>query len=169
MAFDMLPFPHITASKPEEQVSQINNYLIQLKETLEFILTSISYDNLSPELHAMLTELGADIKTRTEEQNDQIQQLASKNLTISDVINSAPFSSALDGVREEIPTEYLVSIEQIEESEELGGINVYFVQDKSGVVTQFTIRNGSQGPKGDTPTVAFEINFTTGQLEYTTS
>ena len=42
--YDMLPFPNITSKTAEEQVAEINNYLIQFKESLEFILTSIAKD-----------------------------------------------------------------------------------------------------------------------------
>ena len=35
---DMLPFPRIVGNTPEEQVSELYNYLIQFKETLEFAL-----------------------------------------------------------------------------------------------------------------------------------
>lgn len=137
MAFDMLPFPHITATKPEEQVSQINNYLIQFKETLEFILTNISYENLSPEFNAMLTELGADIKAKTEEQSDQIQQVASKSLTISDVINSAPFKSALKSVEEKIPKTYLASV-----VEEVGETTTtYTITNESDESVVITVAN----------------------------
>ena len=40
--FDRLPFPHITATKPEDQIAQLKDYLIQFKEDLEFILAEIS-------------------------------------------------------------------------------------------------------------------------------
>lgn len=47
--YDILPFPpNITATDAKEQVSQLYNYLNQFKEALEFILTNISVDNLSP-------------------------------------------------------------------------------------------------------------------------
>lgn len=44
--FDRLPFPHITATKPEEQIAQLKDYLIQFKEELEFILVEMS-ENIS--------------------------------------------------------------------------------------------------------------------------
>lgn len=40
--YDRLPFPHITATKPEEQIAQLKDYLIQFKEDLEFVLAEIS-------------------------------------------------------------------------------------------------------------------------------
>ena len=44
--YDRLPFPHITATKPEEQITQMKDYLIQFKEDLEFILAEMS-ENIS--------------------------------------------------------------------------------------------------------------------------
>ena len=154
--YDMLPFPNITATTVEEQTKQINNYLIQFKETLEFILTNISTDNLSPALIDKLNSLGAEIEKTTEETTDQIQQVSNKAITVSDVINSQAFKAA-------VPQEYLVSAEQIQTSDESGGINIYAIEDASGKVSQFTVKNG------ETPNVAFTVNFETGNLDYTTS
>ena len=85
--FDILPFPNITATTTEEQVVQINNYLIQFKETLEFILTNISTDNLSPELQKQIASLGEGIKIVEEEREDQLQQVASRVPKLSLSIN----------------------------------------------------------------------------------
>lgn len=158
--YDKLPFPNIVGATLEEQTFQINNYLIQLKETLEFILSDISEENLSQELITKLNSLGADIEKTNEEKDDQISQVANRTLTISDVINSNAFKTALDDVT---PTEYLVSAEQIQSSNEPEGINIYAIEDASGQVKQFTVKNGK------TPNVTFAVNFDTGNLEYTTS
>jgi hypothetical protein len=164
--YDMLPFPNITATTVEEQTKQINNYLIQFKETLEFILTNISTDNLSPALIEKLNSLGADIEKTTEETTDQIQQVSNKAITVSDVINSEAFNAAVDSA---VPHKYLVSAEQIQTSQESGGINIYGIEDASGKVSQFTVRNGAKGDDGKTPNVVFTVNFDTGNLDYTTS
>lgn len=158
--YDMLPFPNITATTIEEQTAQINNYLIQFKETLEFILTNISTDNLSPALIDKLNGLGAEIEKTTEEATEQIQQVSNKAITVSDVINSQAFESAVDSA---VPHKYLVSAEQIQTSQESGGINIYAIEDASGKVSQFTVHNGK------TPNVVFTVNFDTGNLDYTTS
>ena len=92
--YDILPFPNITAGSAEEQTAQINNYLIQLKETLEFVLTNISIENLSQDLVAKLSNIGAE--TKSDENYEQIQQLSGKLLTVSDVINSNAFKFALE-------------------------------------------------------------------------
>lgn len=94
--YDMLPFPNIIGGKPEEQIAQINNYLIQFKETLEFILTNISTDNLSQDLIGKLNTLGANIEKNNEDTTDQLQQVSNKALTVSDVINSSAFDLAVD-------------------------------------------------------------------------
>lgn len=93
----MLPFPNIIGGKPEEQIAQINNYLIQFKETLEFILTNISTDNLSQDLIEKLNTLGANIEKNNEDTSDQIQQVSNKALTVSDVLNSSAFDLAVKG------------------------------------------------------------------------
>ena len=158
--YDMLPFPNITGKTAEEQAAQINNYLIQFKETLEFILTNISTENLSPALVDQLNSLGAEIEKTTEEATDQLQQVSNKSITVSDVINSAAFNAVVDNA---VPHKYLVSAEQVQTSQESGGVNIYAIEDSSGNVSEFTVMNGK------TPKVAFSVNFTTGNLEYTTS
>ena len=96
---DFLPFPNITATEPEEQIVQINNYLLQLKEELEFILTNISTENLSQELLKAITS-GAKSDGFTTEQLSMVQQMAGKGLSISDVVNSKEFAMFSDGLKE---------------------------------------------------------------------
>ena len=155
--YDLLPFPTFAATETTDLVAQLNNYLMQFKETLEFVLTNISTDNLSPDLIAKLNELGAEIEKSNEERDDQIGQVANKTLTVSDVINSNPFQQALDGAT---PKAYLVSAEQTQSSDEPEGINIYAIEDSSGEIKTFTVKNGK------TPQVVFSVNFNTGHLEY---
>lgn len=98
--YDMLPFPNITATDTKEQVAQINNYLIQFKETLEFILTNISADNLSADLIAKLNALGSDIQKENAERDEEMQQVSGRIITASDVVNSAVYKADMD-LREE--------------------------------------------------------------------
>ena len=154
--YDLLPFPTFAATETTDLVAQLNNYLMQFKETLEFVLTNISTDNLSPDLIARLNDLGAEIVKSNEERDEQIGQVSGKNLTISDVINSSAFKQA-------IPSKYLVSAEQTQSSDEPEGINIYAIEDSSGEIKSFTVKNGS------IPDVEFSVNFTTGHLEYETS
>lgn len=93
--YDMLPFPNITGTNAEELSSQINNFLIQFKETLEFALTNISTDNLSNDLIEQLNSLGAEIEQSIEERDDQLNQISSRTLSVSDVINSSAFDLAV--------------------------------------------------------------------------
>ena len=97
--YDMFPFPQTTPSKPiEGQMAEIVNYLIQFKETLEFILMNISTDNLSQELVDKLNSLGADVTKNNADIDEQVQQVSQsvKSLTVSDVINSEAFKIALE-------------------------------------------------------------------------
>lgn len=95
---DRLPFPHITATTPEGQVSQIREYLFQFKEELEFILMNLSEDNLSQGLVDKLNSLGADIEKNITDTEEQTQQLSNNMLTVSDVVNSPVFASAVKGM-----------------------------------------------------------------------
>lgn len=151
--YDLLPFPNFAATDASDLTAQLNNYLMQFKETLEFVLTNISTDNLSPDLIAKLNDLGAEIEKSNEEREDQLGQVSSKTITVSDVLNSSAFKQA-------IPSKYLVSAEQTQSSDEPEGINLYAIKDSSGEVETFTVKNGS------TPKVEFSVNFNTGYLEY---
>lgn len=93
---DMLPFPRISGRTAEEKINELNNYLIQFKETLEFILTNISTDNLSDELIKKLNELGAEIEKRTTDTEEQMQQVSNNSLSVSDVINSDLFKAEIE-------------------------------------------------------------------------
>lgn len=92
---DMFPFPRVIGKTPEEQISELTDYMVQFKETLEFALMNISIDNLSPELVAKLNELGADIEKNKTEREDEVAQITNKSLTVSDVCNSDIFKDAI--------------------------------------------------------------------------
>lgn len=153
--YDMLPFPNISATNIEDLSFQTNNYLIQFKETLEFVLANIGTDNLSQDLIEKLNSLGAEVEKNAEETDDQFQQVAGKTITVADVINSNAFENALEEVT---PKKYLESVERVD-----GGLNVYAIEDGSVELKQYTIKDGK------TPQVEFMVNFETGNLEYTTS
>ena len=93
---DRLPMPHITATKTEEQLAQIRDYLFHFKEELEFILMNISIDNLSSELVEKLNSLGADIESGKKENEDLLQQIGNKALTVYDVVKSPLFRSEIE-------------------------------------------------------------------------
>jgi hypothetical protein len=84
---------------------------VQFKETLEFALTNISTDNLSGDLISQLNTLGADIKSSNEERDDQLQQVASKSITVSDVLNSASYKASLQAVEDKIPSKFTINFE----------------------------------------------------------
>ena len=92
---DMLPFPKVSGNTPEEQIGSLVNYLTQFKETLEFAIMNISTENLSPDLVNKLNELGAGIQKNKEEREDEVAQISTKTLTISDVCNSDLFKDAV--------------------------------------------------------------------------
>lgn len=141
--FDILPFPHITGNTTEEQIIQLQNYLIQLKEELEFILQNISIDNLSDEMQLKLASLNTDLQKSSKEQEEAIAQIASSRaLTVSDVINSPSFKKEVKGM---IPENYIVSGEQTQTSTESGGTNIFTFTYANGDTSTFEVRNGVDG------------------------
>ena len=93
--FDVFQFPRVSGGNAEEKITAIIDYLIQFKETLEFALMNISYDNLSPELINKLNELGAGIENSNETREDEVAQVSANALTVSDVCNSDSFKDAI--------------------------------------------------------------------------
>lgn len=88
---DMFPFLRMNGNTADEKVSEIENYLIQFKEILEFALGNITEENLSPELIKKLNGAGANITNKEEE----LSQISAKSLTIADVCNSQSFKDAI--------------------------------------------------------------------------
>jgi hypothetical protein len=93
---DMLPFPRVIGNTPQEQIAELLSYLIQFKETLEFALTNISTENLSPDLVNKLNELGANIEKSYVDREDELTQISKNTLTISDVCESNTFKDAVE-------------------------------------------------------------------------
>ena len=93
---DIFPFPRISEGSAEKQVSDVINYLIQFKETLEFALMNISTENLSPDLIKKLNEMGANIEKSNKERESEVAQLSKfSSITVSDVCNSALFKNEI--------------------------------------------------------------------------
>ena len=98
--FDILPFPNITAKEPEERISQVIDYLLQFKEDLEFILTNLSTENLSPELQAKIASVRSSTEVFTEEQSEQLGQMKGSGggISVSDVLTSPAFIAYAESV-----------------------------------------------------------------------
>lgn len=93
---DIFNFPKVNSNdKPEKQIADIIDYLIQFKETLEFELANISTENLSPELINKLNDLGLKIDQSNEDRLDEFAQLSSHGISISDIYNSDIFKAAV--------------------------------------------------------------------------
>lgn len=74
----MLPFLRITGNTPEKQIAEITEYLTQFKETLEFILSNISLENLSPELVRRLEGFDNTIAQIISNRDEEIAQISRK-------------------------------------------------------------------------------------------
>lgn len=126
--FDTLPFPNMTAKDAEERSKQTIDYLLQLREELVFILDSI----VSGEYGKLTTQV-----TQATEVIDKVMNTSKDVLTIAEVINSAAFKAAINGVLDSVS-------EEVEKR----------LPDE--VAKQM-------------PDITFNVNFETGNLEYTTS
>lgn len=191
--FDILPFPNITAKDPEERIGQVVDYLLQFKEDLEFILTNLTTENLSPELQAKIASVKSSTDVFTAEQTEQLSQMKGSSggggggISVSDVLNSAAFKAYAAGVTEyadkskEDANKYtdkmleefdcIVSGEQTATSEESGGLNVFTFTDNEGNTSAFEVRNGAKGEPGDPygGNLKFSVDYDTGELIYTTT
>ena len=75
---DMFPYLKISGNTPEEQIKDIEEYLIHFKESLEFAITNISTENLSSDLQKRLSKIEADIEKSNANIEDEIAQIAKK-------------------------------------------------------------------------------------------
>ena len=100
--FDFLPHPEIRASNLAELTAQTNDYLFRLKEALEFELSSIDVNNLSPDFRSKLDALGVDITNINETKDSEMAQMANNFITIEDVIGSYLFDEKLKPQEERI-------------------------------------------------------------------
>lgn len=92
--------PNLLGATPEENIRILHDYLYQLTDQLEFILDNIGADNLSAPLLNKLNSLGADIEaSQTVNSQTQAQIGGLELLTVSDVINSAAFASAINAAK----------------------------------------------------------------------
>ena len=162
--FDILPFPNITAKETDERVAQVIDYLLQFKEDLEFILTNLTSENLSPELQSKIASLKTSSELFTDEQSEQISQTAKKGgVTAVDILSSTEFIKYAEDAtayvnRKVDDLDYIVSGEQTKTSVENGGENIFTFRNNDGGTSTFIVRNGHVG--------SFSIDFTTGNLLY---
>lgn len=165
--YDMLPFPNITATDAKEQASQINNYLIQFKETLEFILMNISVDNLSQDLINKLNDLGAEVKKSQTTMEEEVQQVSKKAITASDVVNSAVYQADMNAreaqIQENIQavSDRILTIPEIINSDE-------YQADMDAMEAEIQKNVETKVPTASDVVNAMDlrVNYDTGHLEY---
>lgn len=176
--YDMLPFPNITATDTKEQVVQINNYLIQFKETLEFILTNISVDNLSQDLINKINSLGAEVQKTQSDRDEELQQVTHKILTASDVVNSSAYQADLDARDAKIQEAHETDISAVNESIQAVSDRILTVSD---VVSSAEMQGELDAMETEVQTnleaklptasevlasLKLTVNYETGHLEY---
>ena len=76
---DLFAFPTLRRDTPEEQIEELVDYLIQFKETLEFVLTNISAENLSEELRKKFDSLEEKIEKNKNDNQEEMAQISQKN------------------------------------------------------------------------------------------
>lgn len=91
---DLIQFPFNEGNTPEEKLASISNYLFQLSQQLEIILSSIGIDNLSDDLRATLSVLASQSSVANSNANGALEisnSVKKSTVTIDDVINSQKF------------------------------------------------------------------------------
>lgn len=76
--FDVLPFLMTTSPTTEGQVKEIIDYLAQLKEQLEFVLSNISEKNFSESFKQKLKEMDDSIKSAEKNRTEELAQVSNK-------------------------------------------------------------------------------------------
>lgn len=90
--------PDMNINVQDPTQAYIFDYLYKLVEQLEMVLDNLTIDNFSSTLSAQLEALSLSA-SQSSTVAAEAQQRANKGITVSDVINSPMFASALDTVK----------------------------------------------------------------------
>ena len=93
---DLIPYPNINAKDAETQAKQINNYLLQLKEAVEF-----EFMRISSESHSALNTLTKSIIDSDATREEQMSQVGGKVTDVSKGVMSA-ISQTADNIMLEV-------------------------------------------------------------------
>ena len=102
MISDKLPNLDINPRSVEGTQRVLVEYILKLKDALEFILNDIGIDNLSKDVIDVLRKVDNSLSRIDEENGENIQQLNSK--TVSDVINSDALKNEILSYRVDLST-----------------------------------------------------------------
>ncbi|MBR2408916.1 MAG: hypothetical protein IKB07_08170 [Lachnospiraceae bacterium] len=100
----LIPYPNFRAADERSKVRQIEDYLYQLRETLELALTDIGPMNFSAAFRMELSNLGMEmqsVQTNAEESQQRVEKVSTSQLTVSDVLNSEAYKESLKSVMSE--------------------------------------------------------------------
>ena len=87
----LIPYPNFRAADERNKVKQMEDYLYQLRETLELALTDIGPANFSAAFRMELQNIGMEmqnVQTNTEESQQRVERVSGAQITVSDVLNS---------------------------------------------------------------------------------
>ncbi|MDD3369125.1 MAG: hypothetical protein PHP50_09610 [Lachnospiraceae bacterium] len=149
-----LPHPQILATTTEDQVTQIYNYLIQLKEEIEFYLQNISSDNLSQNFVQQLVSMQDMIAATRTDAMDAQAMAQSGRITIEDVIKSSLFKNVIDETKKEVNTytDNSVSAMETKLKQDIAATAEKTLQEAKAYTDLFEYK--------------ITVNYETGELEY---
>lgn len=90
-----LPFPSIIQGETREQIEDIHQYLLRLREELEYIISNLSTENFSTDLNSQFETIVQLVNAAVEDA-ESARISAANGLTIHDVVGSALFKQSME-------------------------------------------------------------------------
>lgn len=100
----LIPYPNFRAVDERNKVKQMEDYLYQLRETLELALTDIGPANFSAAFRMELQNIGMEmqnVQTNTEESQQRVERVSGAQITVSDVLNSEAYKASIEAAKSE--------------------------------------------------------------------
>ena len=100
----LIPYPNFRAADERNKVKQMEDYLYQLRETLELALTDIGPANFSAAFRLELQNIGMEmqnVQTNAEESQQRVERVSSSQITVSDVLNSEAYKASIAAAKSE--------------------------------------------------------------------
>ena len=100
----LIPYPNFRAADERNKVKQMEDYLYQLRETLELALTDIGPANFSAAFRLELQNIGMEmqnVQTNAEESQQRVEKVSGSQITVSDVLNSEAYKASIEAAKSE--------------------------------------------------------------------